>query len=174
MPQSVLDAVVNHTVRESEIGGYEAADEAGAAIDSTYDVVASLINAKPTEILFGYVSYGMDFLDPVNMLSVWKSGGRHSWSNPEFDKALAEAGSFPGDPTERLNMFHDVEKILVEDVPAVFIYHVKLIQLIKPWLLGEFKEPDNNCIAAAHWPGYTTMSTMPEELYIGKDAPGRG
>jgi ABC-type transport system substrate-binding protein len=132
------------------------------------------LNAKPTEILFGYVSYGMDFLDPINMLSVWKSGGRHSWSNPDFDAALAEAGSFPGDPTERLNMFHDVERILVEDVPAVFIYHVKLIQLIKPWLKGEFKEPDNNGIAAAHWPNYTTMSTMPEELYIGVDAPGRG
>ena len=132
------------------------------------------LNAKPTEILFGYVSYGMDFLDPVNMLSVWKSGGRHSWSNPEFDTAMAEAGSFPGDPAERLNMFHGVEKILVTDVPAVFIYHVKLLQLIKPWLLGEFKEPDNNGIAAAHWPGYTTMSTMPEELYIGKDAAGRG
>ncbi len=118
--------------------------------------------------------YGMDFLDPVNMLSVWKSGGRHSWSNPDFDAGLAAAGSFPGDPTERLNMFHDVEKILVEDVPAVFIYHVKLLQLIRPWVAGEFKEPDNNGIAAAHWPGYTTMSTMPEELYIGVDAPGRG
>jgi peptide/nickel transport system substrate-binding protein/oligopeptide transport system substrate-binding protein len=132
------------------------------------------LNAKPTEILFGYVSYGMDFLDPVNMLSVWKSGGRHSWSNPDFDAALAEAGSFPGDPAERINMFHGVEKILVEDVPAVFIYHVKLLQLIKPWVKGEFKEPDNNGIAAAHWPGYTTMSTMPEELYIGVDAVGRG
>ncbi len=50
MPQSVIDAVVNHTVRESEIGGYEAADEAAERIDSTYDVVAGLINAKRDEI----------------------------------------------------------------------------------------------------------------------------
>lgn len=132
------------------------------------------LNAKPTEILFGFVSYGMDFLDPVNMMSVWKSGGRHSWVNEEFDAALAEAGSFNGDPAERLEMFKDVERILVEDVPAVFIYHAKFIQLIKPWLKGSFKEPDANGIAALHWPNYTTMSTVPEELYIGNDAPSRG
>jgi peptide/nickel transport system substrate-binding protein/oligopeptide transport system substrate-binding protein len=131
------------------------------------------LNAKPTEILFGYVSYGMDFLDPVNMMSVWKSGGRHSWVNDDFDTKLAEAGSFNGDPAERIAMFHEVERILVEDVPAVFIYHVKLIQLIKPWLKGDFKEPDANGIAALHWPGYTTMSTVPEEMYIGNDGPTR-
>ena len=50
MPQSVIDAVVNHTVREGEIGGYEAANEATDLIDSTYDVIARLINAKRSEI----------------------------------------------------------------------------------------------------------------------------
>jgi hypothetical protein len=42
-------------------------------------------------------------------------------------------------------------------------------------VLGEFKQPDANGIAALHWPGYTAMSTVPAELYIGADAPvGRG
>jgi peptide/nickel transport system substrate-binding protein/oligopeptide transport system substrate-binding protein len=131
------------------------------------------LTAKPTEIDFGYVSYGMDFLDPVNMLSVFRSGGRHSWTSEEFDTKLAEAASFPGDPAERLAMFNDVERILVTDVPAVFVYHVNLIQLVKPWLKGEFIAPDVNGISAVHWPGYTTMSTVPAELYIGADAPGR-
>ncbi|MGH2547863.1 MAG: ABC transporter substrate-binding protein, partial [Thermomicrobiales bacterium] len=131
------------------------------------------LTAKPTEIDFGYLSYGMDFLDPINMLSVFRSGGRHSWSNPDFDTSLAEAGSFAGDPAERLKMFNDVERILVTDVPAVFVYHVNLIQLVKPWLKGEFIQPDVNGISAVHWPGFTTMSTVPAELYIGADAPGR-
>jgi ABC-type oligopeptide transport system substrate-binding subunit len=107
------------------------------------------------------------------MLGVFQSGGRHSWSNPEFDAKLSEAAAFVGDPDERLAMFHEAERILVTDVPAVFIYHVKLIQLIKPWLRGEFKEPDINGIAAMHWPSYTTMSTVTQELYIGSDAPNR-
>ena len=46
MPQSVIHAVVNHTVREGEIGGYEAAAEANGQIDSTYDLVAGMIEAK--------------------------------------------------------------------------------------------------------------------------------
>ena len=60
------------------------------------------LNAKPTEILLGYVRYGMDYLDPSNMLSVWKSGGRHSWSNADFDAKLKEAAEFLGDPAERI------------------------------------------------------------------------
>ncbi|MGH2549052.1 MAG: peptide ABC transporter substrate-binding protein, partial [Thermomicrobiales bacterium] len=131
------------------------------------------MTAKPTEITFGYVSYGMDFLDPFNMLSIWQTGGRHPYSNPEFDKELNAAASFVGDPAERLEMFKAVEKILVEDSPAVFIYHAKSIQLIKPWLRGEFKEPDASGIAAMHWPSYSTTSTVPQEMYIGSDAPSR-
>ena len=129
------------------------------------------LTAKPTQILFGFVSYGMDFLDPYNMLSVWLSGGRHSWSNPDYDKLVKDAASFTGDPAERIKMFQDAEKILVEDVPGVFVYHDTPVQLIKPWVKGEFKEPDKNGIASLHWPGYTSMSTVPAELYIGADAP---
>jgi oligopeptide transport system substrate-binding protein len=131
------------------------------------------LTAKPTEILLGYVSYGMDFFDPTNMLSVWKSGGRHSWVNADFDKGLADASAYLGDPAERIKMFQDVERILVTDVPGVFVYHETPVQLIKPWLKGEFLTPDENGISAMHWPGYATMSTVTQELYIGKDAPNR-
>ncbi len=133
------------------------------------------LTKKPTEIPFGFVSYGMDYLDPSNMLGVWLSGGRHSWSNEEFDKLVKDAASFTGDPVERIQMFQDAERILVEDVPGVFVYHETPVQLIKPWVKGEFIEPDVNGITSLHWPGYTAMSTVPAELYIGADAPaGRG
>ncbi|MCC6703744.1 MAG: peptide ABC transporter substrate-binding protein [Thermomicrobiales bacterium] len=125
------------------------------------------------EIQFGFVSYGMDFLDPINMLSVWRSGGRHPWVNEEFDTQLAEAGSYNGDPADRLEMFKEVERILVSDVPGVFVYHATPIQMIKPWVVGAFREPDVNGITALHWPNYTTMSTVPEELYISSEAPSR-
>jgi ABC-type transport system substrate-binding protein len=139
------------------------------------DTFMDALTAKPTEIPLGFVSYGMDFLDPFNMLSVWLSGGRHSWSNEEFDKRVKDAASFIGDPEERTKMFQDAERILVEDVPGVFVYHETPVQLVKPWLKGAFLEPDKNGITSLHWPGYSTMSTVPAELYIGADAPpGRG
>jgi peptide/nickel transport system substrate-binding protein/oligopeptide transport system substrate-binding protein len=131
------------------------------------------LNAKPTQIPLGYVRYGMDYLDPSNMLSVWKSGGRHSWSNPDFDAKLKAASEFLGDPNERIAMFQEAERVLVADVPGVFIYHGTPVQFIKPWLKGPFLQPDANGIVSMHWPGFATMSTVPEELYIGADAPDR-
>ena len=84
----------------------------------------------------------MDFFDPFNMLSVWLSGGRHSWSNEEYDTAVRAAAEFLGDTEERIKMFQDAERILVEDVPGVFVYHLNEVQFIKPWLAGDFKAPD--------------------------------
>ncbi len=138
------------------------------------DVFTEALNAKPTEILFGYVSYGMDFLDPSNMLGVWHAPGRHSWNNEEFNTKLDAAAGFLGDPAERLEMFKEVERILVTDVPGVFIYHSTPVQLIKPWLKGDALTPDNNGLTNLHWPGYTTMTTHPAGIYITNDGPDRG
>lgn len=153
-------------------------DNLGIAIevqDVDQDTFMDALTAKPTEIPLGFVSYGMDFLDPYNMLSVWLSGGRHSWANEEFDQLVNDGASFIGEAEERTRMFQDAERILVEDVPGVFIYHETPVQLVKPWLKGAFIEPDVNGITSLHWPGYTSMSTVPVELYIGADAPvGRG
>ncbi len=123
-------------------------------------------------IQFGWVSYGMDFFDPSNMLSVWKTGGRHPWSNEEYDRLYDEASNFLGDPEERINMFKEVERILVEDVPAVFTYFQTPIQLIKPYVGGPALEPDVNGIAAWHWPGFFGgANPNVRELYITADAP---
>lgn len=50
MPQAVIDAVVDHTVREGQIGGYEAEDEAQERIDRVYDQIATLIGSRRAEI----------------------------------------------------------------------------------------------------------------------------
>lgn len=52
MPTPVLDAVTEHLLLESQIGGYEAAALAESRIASFYPTVAKLINAKATEIAF--------------------------------------------------------------------------------------------------------------------------
>lgn len=131
----------------------------------------SQMNAKPTEVLFGWVSYGMDYFDPSNMLGVWLSGGRHSWSNEEYDALVNEATVSLGDPEERIAMFQEAERILVEDVPAVWAYFVTPIQLVKSYLVGPALEPDENGIAAVHWPGFAVTGHAIEELYVSADAP---
>ncbi|MEO8576069.1 MAG: aminotransferase class V-fold PLP-dependent enzyme [Gemmatimonadales bacterium] len=50
MPQPVVDAITDHILLESEIGGYEASDEQSAAIDRGYDDLASLIGCNARNI----------------------------------------------------------------------------------------------------------------------------
>jgi len=132
------------------------------------------LNAKPTEIQFGMVSYGFDFLDPFNMLSVWLGGGRHNWNNPEFDNQVKKAAAFTGDPAMRVKMFQDAEKLLVTEAPGVFIYHRTVGDLYRPYLKGSELEADKNGFAALHWPGYSNASTSIGSLYISKDAASAG
>jgi len=49
-PKVVTDAVIGYTVREALIGGYEAQDAAAAEIAATYDALATLIGARPSQI----------------------------------------------------------------------------------------------------------------------------
>jgi selenocysteine lyase/cysteine desulfurase len=49
-PQPVLDAVRAHLQRESEVGGYEAADEAAEAVRQTYEAVARLVGCAARNI----------------------------------------------------------------------------------------------------------------------------
>ena len=110
------------------------------------------LNAKPTELTLGAVSYGMDFLDPTNMLGIWVSTGRHSWKNDEFDSLIQEATPLVGDPAKRDQLFRDAEKILVDDVGGIFIDHRWQGTLYKAFVQGEgFRTPDSNGIAAYHW-----------------------
>ncbi|MEJ7838988.1 MAG: peptide ABC transporter substrate-binding protein [Thermomicrobiales bacterium] len=129
------------------------------------------LNADPTEIYFGWISYGTDYFDAASMLGTWVSGGRHSWVSEEFDALYAEAGAILGDEAARTTLYQEAERILVEDCPAVWAYHPTPIQLIKPYLKGPALDPDNNGISAVHWPGFTSMSTVFEEIYVSSDAP---
>jgi ABC-type oligopeptide transport system substrate-binding subunit len=122
-------------------------------------------------IQFGFVSYGMDWFDAANMLDIWTTGGRHPWSNAEYDKLVAEGATFLGDPEERNAIFQEAEKVLVTDVPAVFAYFLTPNQLIKPYIVGDALTPDKTGIASVHWPGLGLDGTAIRDLYISKDAP---
>jgi cysteine desulfurase/selenocysteine lyase len=49
-PQPVLDAVIDHLTRESELGGYEAAAEREDRIEHTYDAIAALLGCDRDEV----------------------------------------------------------------------------------------------------------------------------
>lgn len=49
-PEPVLSAVRAHLQKESEIGGYEAADEALAKVEHTYDAIAAMLSCDRDEV----------------------------------------------------------------------------------------------------------------------------
>lgn len=115
-------------------------------------VYMDALNAKPTDLTFGGVDYGMDFLDPANLLGIWVSSGRHTWVNEEFDNLVAEASALVGDDEKRTQMFRDAQRILVDDVGGVFIAHRWQGDLFKPYVLGDsFRVPDSNGVNGWHW-----------------------
>ncbi len=91
---------------------------------------------KPSKVPFGYVSYGMDYFDATNMLGVWLSGGRHTWSDATFDKLVKEGGRITDDLVERSRQMQEAERILVESCAGIFVYHQLQGQLHKPYRKG--------------------------------------
>ena len=116
------------------------------------DYMARLL-ARPTTLQFGGVSYGMDYLDPANMMGVWVSTGRHSWRNEEFDALVRQADSFTGDPVARMAMYQDAERIMVEDVGGIFLVHRIQGDLWQPYMAatGNCWEPDQHGQSTTHW-----------------------
>ncbi len=124
-------------------------------------VYTDAMNARPTELTLGGISYGMDFLDPANLLGIWVSSGRHSWKNDEFDQMVSDASGLVGDPETRDQMFRDAEKILVDDVGGVFIAHRFAGDIVQPYVQGEaIREPDSYGIAGFHWGNDSLISNI--------------
>lgn len=118
---------------------------------------------------FYMVSYGFDYLDPSNMLGIWVSTGRHAWKNAQFDQLVADASSLSGDPAKRDQMFKDSEKILVEDVGGIFIYHATPGNIYKPYVVGDELTPDKTGVSAWHWPGLEDIGMLAFTIYISQD-----
>jgi ABC-type transport system substrate-binding protein len=127
------------------------------------------LNAKPTQIGWGMISYGMDYLDQSNMLSVFRTGGRHNWNNADYQKLLDEAGPAT-DKAKRDDLYKQAEKLLVEDVPAVFIAFRTVPKLLKPYVKGQSLLAGKlNTVPGMSWPDYSVLVNHVQEMYIAKN-----
>ncbi|HEV7859002.1 MAG TPA: peptide ABC transporter substrate-binding protein [Pyrinomonadaceae bacterium] len=95
--------------------------------------------------------YEYDFLDPANMLThLWRSTGvggspRHSWKNPKFDELVTQAGREIDEP-QRMALYGQAERLLVEDVGAVFLTHMVTHQVWWPYLTGIAPDTSGNTV----------------------------
>jgi len=102
--------------------------------------------------------WGADYIDPQNFLEVLfhsqSEENRSAYSNPEVDAALEKA-AVELDEEARLKMYQDIEKLILEGLPAVPFYHSwKSHVLVKPYVEGYSLTP----IDANYW---TEISIKP-------------
>ena len=107
----------------------------------------------------GLVPYGYDYVDPSNLLSLWMSNGRHGWRNALFDRLVVQGGTIVGDPDRRRTVYQEAERILVEDVGAVFLWHSQNNQIWKSNIKGDAIEPNIFGYRAWRWDQVQNLST---------------
>lgn len=73
-----------------------------------------------------------NFLFPLFHSSNWGAGGNRSfYKNSTVDLLIEKAQQEPDEPT-RIRLFHEAEKIIVQEAPAVFFWHQTDYYLVQP------------------------------------------
>ncbi len=129
----------------------------------------SKMEAQPeTEIEMGFVSYGFDYFDASNMLSVYKAGGRHDWDNAQYDNLLTQ-GAAQFNHAKRQEIYTEAQTLLTSQAPAVFVFHGLDGYLMWPYVEGPALATNYLGYNGIQWPGFFPHSTNQQGIYIGKN-----
>jgi peptide/nickel transport system substrate-binding protein/oligopeptide transport system substrate-binding protein len=63
------------------------------------------------------IPWEYDYYDASNYMNIYKTGGRHPWTNPEYDKLVGEGNSGSID-AQRCAAYRKAEDIMVRGVPV--------------------------------------------------------
>lgn len=111
---------------------------------TTFTALTKDINTAPQMFILGWCA---DYPDPQNWLSVyWKTGGfgqRIGYSNPDFDKLVDEADTTT-DPAKRMELYKQAQRLLTDGAPVAFMWNNVNNYLIKPWVKGVVKTPQDS------------------------------
>ncbi|MBT5902906.1 MAG: peptide ABC transporter substrate-binding protein [Opitutaceae bacterium] len=87
-----------------------------------------------------------DYVDPHVFIDMWKTGGGNNdtgWGSETYDEMLRQALASPTDEA-RFKVYNRMEKILIEEMPILPIYHYTNSKLISPKVLGYKITPLDN------------------------------
>jgi peptide/nickel transport system substrate-binding protein/oligopeptide transport system substrate-binding protein len=123
-------------VRESEAIQHMLNDVLGVKV-TPKDVERSLYmdTLGKHEITLGLIQWAQDYADPTNFLDWWTTQARHTWKNDQFNELIHQAAG-ELDTTKRGELYHQAERILIEDVAAVFIGNPVQGELWQSWVQG--------------------------------------
>jgi oligopeptide transport system substrate-binding protein len=84
-----------------------------------------------------------DYNDPISFLDMWVTGGGNNdaqYSNPAYDELIAQVKT-SSDRTERINLMHQAEDLLAQDVPIIPLYFYTDLFLKSDKLQGFYTSP---------------------------------
>lgn len=84
-----------------------------------------------------------DYNDPISFLDMWVTGGGNNdanYSNKEYDKLIAKIKA-SSDRDERMELMHQAEDILAEDMPVLPLYFYTDLYLKADKLEGFYSSP---------------------------------
>jgi oligopeptide transport system substrate-binding protein len=92
-----------------------------------------------------FTGWCADYPDPENFADIlFHTGSRQNfgnYSNPELD-ALLERARAEDDVEARLALYQQIEQMIIDDVPAVFISHSQTYYVVtKPYVKGYVSTP---------------------------------
>lgn len=99
MPSPVISAIEDHITLESEIGGYEAADERTDAIESAYDDLAAVIGTDARNIAV-VANATAGFIQALSVFDFVR-GDVIITSRSDYTDERAQAGQVSGIPRQR-------------------------------------------------------------------------
>ena len=91
-----------------------------------------------------------DYVDPNNFLDLFLCGGgnnRTGWCNEEYDRLILDVAPSMSSHSERLEVFQQAEKLLLDDMPIIPIYTYTTVQLVD----SSVKNFDANIMNAASY-----------------------
>ena len=103
------------------------------------DWATLLTQTNDKQIDFFHMRWSADYLDPQDFLSLMfhtnSPENRVSYSNPQFDD-LCDRADGELNNAKRMALYHQAERIVVDDAPWVPIYFQRDVELIQPYVKG--------------------------------------
>jgi len=93
---------------------------------------ARLSKNPPHMYIMGWVA---DYPDPDNFLRVSCVSSLEQWQNQAFNSLLEEARQVR-DQNQRMKLYQQADKLLVEDAPIFSLFYPWFHFLVKPWVTG--------------------------------------
>ncbi len=124
-----------------------------------------------------------DYIDPNSHLDIMVTDGENNntgWSNAEYDRLIAAARA-ETDENKRVELFHQAERILMDEMPLIPIYYYVDKNMVKSDVRGFYRNPLDQHPLSAIWideaaaptGGWGRRTASPQSIEVGGPAEPR-